>query len=145
MCDPPRIYPSLPESTPLFNQFVCATLPESPPPPPENIPPFSATICDPSRIDTFLEYTTLSTYVYVQMDSHNIIVVEKGVYSGRKGWIMGGSHIVLENGVDLGAEYTSYNHNKGGGGRFWEGGVDCGSYRNLPWEYSLGYTRGGGA
>ena len=56
---------------------------------------------------------------------------------------MGGSHIVLENVVDLGAEYTSYNHNKGGG-RFWEGGVDCGSYRNLPWEYSLGYTWGGG-
>ena len=39
MCDPPRIYPSLPEYTPLFNQFICATLPESTPPS-QNIPPF---------------------------------------------------------------------------------------------------------
>ena len=39
MCDPPRIYPSLPESTPLFNKFICATLPESTPPS-QNIPPF---------------------------------------------------------------------------------------------------------
>ena len=27
LCDPPRIYPSVPESTHLFNQFMCATLP----------------------------------------------------------------------------------------------------------------------
>ena len=66
--------------------------------------------------------------------SHNIIVVEKGiysggggggrfwegrvahtfvekvVYSGREGYILGGSHIVVEK-----------------GGIFWEGGVDSGS------------------
>ena len=35
----PRIYPSLPEYTPLFKKFRCATLPESTPPS-QNIPPF---------------------------------------------------------------------------------------------------------
>ena len=29
ICDPLRIYPSLPEYTPLFNKCICATLPES--------------------------------------------------------------------------------------------------------------------
>ena len=72
MCDPPRIYPSLPEYThffnnymrpfqnlslpeytyPLFNKFICATLPESTPPP-QNMrtPPFQQIyMCDPLRI-----------------------------------------------------------------------------------------------
>ena len=44
LCDPPRIYPSLPESTPLFNQFMCATTTICDPPriqlSPQNIPPF---------------------------------------------------------------------------------------------------------
>ena len=31
-CDPPRIYASLPEYTPLFNKFIFATLPEYTPP-----------------------------------------------------------------------------------------------------------------
>ena len=77
----PRIYPSLPRSTPLpvicwsvfrsqnlslpprisplFNKFICATLPESTPPS-RNIPSFSTTICDPPRIYPSLpEYTLL--------------------------------------------------------------------------------------
>ena len=46
MCDPPRIYPSLPEYTPLFNQFrpICATLPESTPPSQNIPPPFSTNV-----------------------------------------------------------------------------------------------------
>ena len=43
LCDAPRIYPSFPEYTPLFNKCTCATLPESTPPS-QNIPPFSTTI-----------------------------------------------------------------------------------------------------
>ena len=41
MCDPPRIYSSNQEYTLIFNKFICATLPESPPPPPKipSIPP----------------------------------------------------------------------------------------------------------
>ena len=39
MCDPPRIYPSIPKRTPLFNKFICATLPESTPPS-QNLPSF---------------------------------------------------------------------------------------------------------
>ena len=35
---------------------------------------------------------------------------------------------------------TSNNHNKGG--RFWEGGVVSGSYRNPPRGYSSGSTLG---
>ena len=48
ICDPPRIYPSLPEYTPLFQQLF-VTLPESTPPS-QNILPFSAIICHPPRI-----------------------------------------------------------------------------------------------
>ena len=44
MCDPLRIYPSLPEYTSLFNRCMCATLPESTPPS-SNIPPFSTNSC----------------------------------------------------------------------------------------------------
>ena len=40
MRDHPRIYPSLPEYTPLFNKCIWAALPESTPPS-QNIPPFS--------------------------------------------------------------------------------------------------------
>ena len=72
MCDPPRIYPTLPEYTPppLFNELIFATLPESthPPriyplfnkcicathpastPPFQNLPHFSTTMCDPPGI-----------------------------------------------------------------------------------------------
>ena len=51
ICDPPKIYPSVPEYRPYppFQQLY-ATLPESTlPPPSKNIPPFSTTICDPPR------------------------------------------------------------------------------------------------
>ena len=78
MSDPPRIYHSLPESTPIFNnyirpsqylpltlriypppsfnKFISATLPEYTPPS-QNIPPFSTNICEPPRI-----YPSLSEY-----------------------------------------------------------------------------------
>ena len=78
MCDPPRIYFSIPEYipfstilcvrssqnlpipeyTPLFNKFkfVCATFPESNPHF-KNITPFSTTICDTPRI-----YPSLTDY-----------------------------------------------------------------------------------
>ena len=87
--DPTRIYPFLPEYTPLFNNYMrhsqnlplpprmyppfqqlqyVATLPESTPPS-RNIPPFSTTIilCDPPRIYPSLpEYTPppFSTTLY---------------------------------------------------------------------------------
>ena len=84
-------YPSHPKYTPLFNKFICATLPEStplsqnisppfqqllyhatppesspPPPPPRIYPPFSTTLCDPPRIYPSLpEYTPLfNNYMY---------------------------------------------------------------------------------
>ena len=59
LCDPPRIYPSLPESTPLFDQFKCATTTICDPPeytPPEYTP-FSTTVCDLPKI-----YTSLPEY-----------------------------------------------------------------------------------
>ena len=43
LCDPSRIYPSLPVYTLLFNQFICTTLPESTPPF-KNIPPFTTNL-----------------------------------------------------------------------------------------------------
>ena len=50
MCDPPRIYPSFSEYTPLFNKGICMTLPESTPPS-QYIPPFQQMyVCDPPRI-----------------------------------------------------------------------------------------------
>ena len=84
MCDPPRIYPSLTEYTPLLNiymrpsqnlslpyriyppfEHLYATLPESNPPS-QNTPPFLTTICDPPRIYPFLsEYTPFSTSVNI--------------------------------------------------------------------------------
>ena len=88
MCDPPRIHPSLPEHTALFQQLY-ATLRESTPPS-QNIPPFS-------------------TNLYVR-PSQNHQLLKRGVYSGREGYILGVSHIVVEK-----------------GGIFWEGGVDSGS------------------
>ena len=58
VCDPPRIYPSLPEYTPPFQQLY-ATLPESTPPS-QNISTFSTTMCDPPRTYPSLpEYTPL--------------------------------------------------------------------------------------
>ena len=50
-----------------------------------------------------------------------------GVYSKREGLIQG-------------AEDTSHNHNKGG--RSWEGGVDSGSRRNVPWGIVRDLPRG---
>ena len=43
MCDPPRIYPSLPEYTPFFNNCMrpFQNLLATPPPPSQNIPPFN--------------------------------------------------------------------------------------------------------
>ena len=92
MCDPPRIYPSLPPSqnTPPFSTTICdppRIYPPSqnlPPPriyllfnnynimrrsrnlalPPRTYPPFSTTICDPPRIYLSLpEYTLFSTTI----------------------------------------------------------------------------------
>ena len=57
ICDTPRIYPSFPKYTPLFNKCICAILPE-PTPLSQNKPPFSTTVCDPPRIYPSLpEYT----------------------------------------------------------------------------------------
>ena len=66
MCDPPRIYPSLPECTPLFNKFICVTLSEFTPPS-QNIPTLSANLyVRPSQNLPLPEYTPLLTNVYVR-------------------------------------------------------------------------------
>ena len=104
ICDPPRIYPSRPEYTLLYNNYMrpfqnpplfpriyppfqqlYVTLPESTPPS-QNIPPFSTTICDPPRI-----YPSLSEYTHL---------------------------------------FNNYMRPRGG--IFWEGGVDSGSPKDLP-------------
>ena len=48
ICEPPRIYPSFPEYTPVFKKFTCATLLESTPPS-QNIDPLSNTYMQPSH------------------------------------------------------------------------------------------------
>ena len=50
--------------------------------------------------------------------------IEKGVYSGREGWIMEVSHIIVKK--EGGVSYVGWR------GRFWEG---C---RCLKWGYILG-------
>ena len=70
MCDSPKIYPSLPEYTPLFNKCIYATLPESTSPS-QNIPPFSPTTCDPLKIYPSQIIPSFSTNVYVR-PSQNI-------------------------------------------------------------------------
>ena len=68
----PRIYPSLPGSTPFYcDHMKCIRLPESTPPS-QNIPPFSTTICEPPRIYPSLpEYTPFSTNVCATLPSQN--------------------------------------------------------------------------
>ena len=69
MCDPPRIYPSLPEYTLLFNKFTCANLPKPTPSLPEYTPhPFQQIyMCSPPIIYTsLLEYTSFSTNLHVR-------------------------------------------------------------------------------
>ena len=64
ICDPPRIYPSLPEYTPFLITVLYATLSESTPLSQNIPPPFSTTICDPPRIYSSLpEYTPFSITV----------------------------------------------------------------------------------
>ena len=67
ICDPPRIYPSLLEYTPLFNKCICATLPKYTPPslPPRINPPFQQLNA------TFPESTPLSTTI-ILCDAHRI-------------------------------------------------------------------------
>ena len=72
MCDPPRMYPSLPEYTPLFKKCICATLPESTPLS-QNMPPFSTTICDPPRIyPSLLEFTLFCNNYNIMRPSQNL-------------------------------------------------------------------------
>ena len=79
MCDPPRIYPSLPprihppfqqlnatfpESTPLSTAIILCDAPRIYPSLPEYTPPFSTTIYNPPRIYPSLpEYTRFSTTI----------------------------------------------------------------------------------
>ena len=102
MCDSPRIYPSLPEYTPLFKNYrpmlriypsgllpqytpifnkciLCATLPESTPPS-QNIPPFSATVCDPPKIYPSLPKYTLIFNKYIIMPPCQNLPLPSGIY-----------------------------------------------------------------
>ena len=90
MCDPPRIHPSLPEHTALFQQLY-ATLRESTPPS-QNIPRFltnlyvrpSQNLPIPSRINP-----PFSTNLYVR-HSQNHQLLKRG------GYILGGRGIFWE-------------------------------------------------
>ena len=67
-----RLYPSFPEYTPLFNTFVCATLPESTRPS-QDILPFSTTVWDHSRIYPSLpEYTPIFNKYFIMRSSQNL-------------------------------------------------------------------------
>ena len=61
MCDPPRIYPSLPEYIPPFNNYNIMRPSQNLLLPPRIYPPFQQIyMCDPSRIYSSLpEYTPL--------------------------------------------------------------------------------------
>ena len=83
ICDPPKIYPSLPEYTPICNTYMppfqnlphfqqlYATLPESNPSSQKIPPAFLVTMCDlPSIYPSLPEYTALfNTYM---RPSHNL-------------------------------------------------------------------------
>ena len=74
MCNPPRIYHSLPEYTQLPFQQLYATLSESTPPS-HNIPPFLTTIifCEPSRVYPSLpEYNPLFNNSNIMRPSQNL-------------------------------------------------------------------------
>ena len=114
MCDPPRIYPSLPEYTLPFSINLYVRPSENLHLPPRIYPPFQQIyMCDPSR-----------TY------PSNINWLKEGrVYSGREGLILGGLHnfIVVEKGDIFweGGVYSGrigYSCSKGGGGIFWRAG-----------------------
>ena len=73
ICDPPRIFPSLPEYIPFFNQFICATLPELPLPP-RIYPPFQqlyATISE-STPPSLPEYTAPPLFNNYMRPSQNL-------------------------------------------------------------------------
>ena len=100
-----QLYATLPESTtPSQNitpfQQLYATLPEATLSS-ENTPLFLTTICPPPLL--------LSIYPSSPGRVAQYYSCEKGVYSGREGLILGGSHIVVEK-----------------EGIVWEGGVDSG-------------------
>ena len=70
MCDPPRIYYSLPEYTHIFNTYMPPS--QGSTPPSQNILPFSTTICDPLRIYPSLPEYTSSLFSYYMRPSQNI-------------------------------------------------------------------------
>ena len=80
LSDPPRMYPSLSEYTPLFNKFICVTRISQNLPLPPRIYPLSTSICDPPRIYPSLpEYNPIfkNFYLYASLPesippSHNI-------------------------------------------------------------------------
>ena len=116
ICDPPRIYPFLPEYTPFSMSTIC-----DPPtiyPSLSEYTPFSTTICDPPRIYSSLpEYTPIFNNYKIMRPSQNLPlppriffqfweqVVDsltitkasrKGAYSVTEGYVLGISHIVVE-------------------------------------------------
>ena len=69
ICDPPRMYPSLPKYTPLFNNYNIMRPSQNIPLLPRIYPPFATTIilCDPPRIyPSFPKYTPFSKILYVR-------------------------------------------------------------------------------
>ena len=59
--------PLSPRTYPLFNEFICADLPEIYAPPYQNIPPFSTTVCNPPSI-----YPSLPEYIPI-LNNWNIM------------------------------------------------------------------------
>ena len=152
-----QLYETLPENTPpsedtpsFFDNYM-----QHPPPPSLSeyiIPHLSTTICDIPRITDapglFLETTCNCERIYHSLPELKNILGERcrsgrvahinwlkrGVYSGREGYILGGSHNIIvvkkggifwEGGYILGGSHTVVEKGGifwvGGRGRFWEG------------------------
>ena len=174
ICDRPRIYPSLPEYTPLltnicdppiikppsqfrptfFDKFIRATLSESTLPS-QNIPPFLTTVCDPSRIYPSLpEHTPIFNNYIIMRCSQNIslppsqnIAIFQQLYATLPDTTLPSENRPLflttiypppSQNISLVPFLQLY---VGGGGIFWEAGVDSGRVAHINWlkrEYILG-------
>ena len=109
LCDPPRIYLSLPEYTPLFNKFICATSQNIPLSPRIYPPPLiSQIICATlQNLPSLSEHTPLFNNYNIMRPSQNLPPpprINPPFHSGRV------AYNCLKGGCILGGE-----------GRFWEG------------------------
>ena len=116
MCDPPRIYPSLPEYNPLFNKCICATIPETTPPS-QNILPFSTNVYVRPSEKLPLPLRFFNNFICATPPestppSQNISPLSKHLYVRSSQNIPLISHFICQ---------LKTGYIPGGRGRFWEG------------------------